>query len=287
MKKSLTLLFVCTSACCCAQKLNIELFGGFSNYQGDLQAKKYTLNQAKLAVGLGLSYKVTSHFSIRGTLNTGKIQAEDKKSNSQLLRKRNLGFRSPILDASLVGQYHLFDLEYKRFTPYAMAGVSLFRFKPHTFDTLGNKINLQPLSTEGQGLPQYPDRKPYQLTQFAIPLGVGVKFVVSETVTLGWEIGLRKTFTDYLDDVSTTYVDYITLLNAKGQQAVDIAYRGDEVKDGDPFYPVDGTQRGGSKQKDWYYFSGVTATIKFPTGGNGGSILSGGKKSRTGCPVNF
>src|SRR5690606_13448162 len=82
-----------------------------------------------------------------------------------------------------------------------------------------NKVFLKPLSTEGQGLPQYPDRKPYKLTQFAIPFGAGVKFRVSRNTVLAYEVGLRKIFTDYLDDVSTTYVDQATLLQERGRNA--------------------------------------------------------------------
>jgi hypothetical protein len=145
---------------------------------------------------------------------------------------------------------------------------------------MGNKFDLQPLSTEGQGLSQYPERKPYKLTQFGIPLGIGIKFAVNQNISLGWEISMRKTFTDYLDDVSTTYVDELLLLAERGQTSVDLAYRGDEVKDGDLAYPADGTKRGSNKFKDWYYFSGITATIKIPSR----KFTLGKKRSGTGCP---
>ena len=58
-----------------------------------------------------------------------------------------------------------------------------------------------------RGFRNIPDQKPYNLTQFAIPFGGGIKFRVSENVVLAYEVGFRKTFTDYLDDVSTFYVD--------------------------------------------------------------------------------
>jgi hypothetical protein len=155
--------------------------------------------------------------------------------------------------------YHILNTEYSRINPYLMAGISLFRFNPYTTDTLGSKYFLKPLSTEGQGLSMYPERKNYSLLQFAIPFGAGVKFTVTESISIAWEIGLRKTFTDHLDDVSTTYVDAAALLAERGPKAVELAYRGGEVKTGNPVYPVDGTVRGGQDFKDWYYFSGITA----------------------------
>src|SRR6185295_9077554 len=99
---------------------------------------------------------------------------------------------------------------------------------------------------EGQGIAGY-QRSPYALTQFAIPLGGGVKYALTSNIHTGLEIGIRKLFTDYLDDVSTTYADPNDLLAAKGQLAVDMSYRGDEIAGGDPNYPTKGAQRGGSK----------------------------------------
>ena len=279
MKIVLIALFTCSSYLACAQRFGIELFGGASNYQGDLQQRVYTFNQSKFAFGLGASYALTDHFTVRAMANFGKIQADDKLNRDPLLQKRNLNFKSPITDLNLTLQYHILDVETSRFSPYVFSGIALFRFKPYTFDTSGNQIFLQPIGTEGQGLPEYPDRKGYQLTQISIPLGIGIKFAVNRSMSIGWEISMRKTFTDYLDDVSTTYVDENILRTHRGQTAVDISYRGDEVKDGDLTYPAAGTQRGGSRFKDWYYFSGITATIKFPSGEN-----SGRKSSGIGCP---
>jgi hypothetical protein len=152
------------------------------------------------------------------------IEAADGK-NMASLQPRNLSFKSRLYEASLVGEYTFLDMDYKQFSPYVFAGFALFHFSPYAFDTLGHKVFLQPLSTEGQGLAQYPDRKVYQRTQISLPFGGGIKFRVQDNVMLGFEIGMRKLFTDYLDDVSTTYVDEATLLAAKGPKAVEMAYR--------------------------------------------------------------
>jgi len=266
------------------QRLHVTLIGGFSNYQGDLQGKYFTLNQANLALGAGLQYDLTPNVAVRLGFNYGSLEGDDKQ-NSGLLRARNLNFHTKIVEGNLLLQYTLFDLNDKRISPYVFAGVAIYHFDPYTYDTLGNKIFLKPLSTEGQGLAQYPNRKEYKLTQFAIPFGGGIKFRVSDNIVLGYEIGLRKLFTDYLDDVSTRYVDPFLLASARGMKAVEMSYRGGELKGGNPNYPADGTVRGGAKAKDWYYVTGITLTIGLG-GGNGGSSYSGwnGRRSQLGCP---
>ena len=262
-------------------RLHATLFGGFANYYGDLQNKPITLDQSNGAIGAGLKYDLTDHLAVRTGFVYGKISADDKR-NKTSLQFRNLNFQSKIFEWNVLAEYTLFDLAERKLSPYAFAGLGLFHFNPYTYDSLGNKFFLRPLSTEGQGLAQYPDRKPYHLTQFSIPLGVGIKFRVTDNVILAYELGLRKTFTDYLDDVSKTYVDQSALLNAKGAKAVELAYRGGELKNGDPVYPADGTKRGGEKFKDWYYFSGVSLSIGLNTSNN---FLSHRVKSSVNCPV--
>ncbi len=242
---------------------HVNLFGGISNYSGDLQSKMFTTDQSNGAFGLGVQYDLTGHFSVLSGINYGKVAAADK-FNKPDLQQRNLSFQSQIFEWNLMAEYNLFDLSERRFTPYAFAGIAVYHFDPFAFDTLGNKVFLKPLSTEGEGLAQYPNNKPYSLTQFAIPFGAGIKLRVTDNVTLAYEIGFRKLFTDYLDDVSSRYVDQTILLNAKGPEAVEMAYRGNEIKGG-AAYPVAGTIRGHSQYKDWYYFSGIRVSIGINT----------------------
>ncbi|GAB2809730.1 DUF6089 family protein [Ferruginibacter profundus] len=264
-----------------AQKLHLTLFGGFSNYQGDLQDKRFTLDQAHPAFGAGALYELSDRFAARANVTFGKVSGDDKNNSKNALR--NLSFSSPITDIHLGLEYNLLNPYEHSLAPYLFAGISYFSFKPSTKDSTGNKVYLQPLSTEGQGF--YQGRKVYQLHQFSIPFGGGVRLSISDNIRVGFEIGLRKTNTDYIDDVSTTYIDQNILLANRGQKAVDLAYRGDELKTG-LGYPADGTQRGGSKNKDWYYFSGFNISFRLHGNGAGGSNGSGGK-SKTGCPTNI
>jgi opacity protein-like surface antigen len=278
MRKILLLILLAPVVTSAQNRLHLTLSGGLSNYYGDLQDKPLTANQAHAAFGAGIKYDVTGHFAVRGGLFYARLSADDK-NNKPSLHARNLNFQSKVLEGSVLGEYALFDLQDRRFTPYAFAGVAVFHFNPYTLDSAGAKHFLQPLGTEGQGLAEYPDRKFYKLTQLAIPFGVGLRLRMSEKVTLAYEFSLRKTFTDYLDDVSTTYVDPSLLAAARGPKAVELSYRGGELKDGVTDYPEPGAIRGGSEFKDWYYFSGLTVTIGI------GNALLGGGRGKISCPV--
>ncbi|MBX3253791.1 MAG: hypothetical protein KF862_06585 [Chitinophagaceae bacterium] len=292
MKKILTLGLVLYGLSADAQgfirnileRSSIEAFGGFSNYQGELQEKVYTFSQSKPAFSLGGSIAITNKFSVRGLASLGSLQAADKYSNSADKRARNLDFSSKLYDASVTFVYEIFDLSEKKYTPYVFAGVSLFHFSPYTYDSSGTKRWLYGFRTEGQGLPQYPDRPRYKLDQFSIPLGGGIRFAVNRNISLGWEFRFNKTFTDYIDDVSTTYADRDILLAEKGMKSVELAYRGGEVNHAGT-YPLAGAQRGNPKTKDWYYFSGITVSYRLFQRPE--SYSSGGRGSKNlGCPRN-
>jgi hypothetical protein len=282
VKKLLTIACLTIASTGFSQNLGIEVFAGTSNYQGDLLESRYTFKGSKLALGAGLSYALTNHFTARAMFMYGQIGADDKNNQDPFLINRNLNFKTSIFEFGVQGLYHILNTDYNRINPYLMAGISLFHFNPYTYDTLGSKYYLKPLSTEGQGLPQYPDRKEYSLTQISIPFGAGIKFSVTESISIAWEIGLRKTFTDHLDDLSTTYPDEAILLAERGPKAVELSYRGGEIKTGNPVFPAEGTIRGGPDFKDWYYFSGIHATFKINDPSFGGKNRT--KGSKTSCP---
>ncbi len=258
-----------------AQKFHVNLFAGASNYQGDLQDKRFTFSQSHFAGGAGLSYDLTDKISIRSGIALGKISGDDKLGRNMF---RNLNFTSNLTEFSLGLEYYITRLEDHSLTPYVFGGIALYHFNPYTHDTSGQKYYLKPFSTEGEGF--LPGVKNYNLTQFAIPFGGGVKLSLSENINVGLELGLRKLFTDHLDDVSTTYVDQIDLLTNRGPKAVELAYRGNELKNG-ASYPAAGAIRGGSKNKDSYYFTGLTISFRLGSG-NG---LGGGRHSKYGCPA--
>ena len=153
------------------------------------------------------------------------------------------------------------------FAPYIFAGLSVFSYNPRA-QYNGVWYDLQPLGTEGQGTTAYTGRKTYSLTQIAFPFGIGCKFSLNKLFCFGVEWGMRKTFTDYLDDVSTTYVDPVQLEAEKGTVAAALSNRSITIPGQPSIEP--GKARGNSRTKDWYAFAGLTLTMKIITKKNHG-----------------
>lgn len=238
---------------------SIVVFTGLMNYQGDLNPNSFTYRHSMFAAGLFARKPLTRLFALRAGFVMGEIKAGDHY-NRDYLKKRNLSFFTSVQELHAGFEITLTDIPVRKLTPYIYAGIAVFHFNPWAYDLQGNKTYLKPLSTEGQGLPEYPKQKPYQLTQLSLPFGGGIRYAVTDAITLGLEISQRKSFTDYIDDVSTHYVDQQVLLNAKGSKAVEMAYRANQV--GGPGYPSHGEQRGTPSEMDWYYFFGTTVEIK-------------------------
>lgn len=266
-----------------AQNFHLSARVGIANYQGELQSKNLTLKQAKLLGSLGAQLDISEHITARTYFTLTSLQGDDKKGTSTM-KARNLSFQSRVFEWELGAQYNILSLNNSWWTPYIYAGVGLFHFNPYTHNTDGAKTYLKPLSTEGQGV--VGGKSEYKLTQFCIPLGIGAMYAISEDVRVGIEMGYRKLFTDYLDDVSTVYADQATLLAAKGQTAVDLAYRGDEVGGG--AYPAAKSPRGGSGVKDGYYYMAATVTVRgvfFDTYRRIAGLPSYHRDRKVGCPA--
>lgn len=243
------------------ENFSLGIFGGLINYQGDLNPNSFTVNRSKPAFGLIARFKFHPHLTWRTGIATGEIQAADRY-NRDYLKPRNLSFNTNLKEIHTGLEISITNLETKKLAPYLYGGAAIFSFNPWTTDQQGNKVYLQPLGTEGQGLPEYPSKKKYKLTQFAFAFGGGFRYAVSDHFNIGFELNQRKTFTDYLDDVSTTYADQQVLLNGNGPKAVEMAFRGDELP-GNANYPSDKEIRGTPTEKDWYYFIGLQVEVKW------------------------
>lgn len=242
---------------CVAQQWQAEVLLGMAGYSGDLTEKYFVGQSIRPGFNLNLKYVAPgNHLAFRLGLGYVKLGADDKKNTDPYLLKRNLNFKTELLEANLCAEVSLFDLEELEGSPYVLAGIGLFKFDPYTYDKNNIKTYLQPLGTEGQGLSQYPDRRAYSLTQFCIPLGAGWKFRLNDKFEVAYELSTRILFTDYLDDVSKTYADPEILLAEKGATTAELSYRGTSSAGA-----VAGTRRGNSKSKDQYYFTGLKITM--------------------------
>jgi len=233
----------------------IGILLGTSYYLGDLNTTHF--NQPLPAAGLIIRKNIDKRFAYKAEVMYLNIQSDERKSEDTIAKNRGLHFKSPIYELS--GQVEFNFLPYQpgnplyTWTPYVYTGVSLFHFNPQAEDSIGSWVDLQELGTEGQGTTEYPNKEKYSLIQYAIAIGGGFKIAVNPSFNIILEYGARKTFTDYLDDVSTIYPGGgVTGMTSEAIYMSDPS--GSHKKD---------EQRGSTKvANDWYSFVGITLSFK-------------------------
>ena len=290
--KTVLLLLICTSFLSRSYSQSL-LFGnenfkvetginfGPSFFLGDLGGnrgkgtnflKDLNLGLTKMMKGVFFTVYPNKWLGFRLAVDYTYLEGRDDiiKTNGidELWRKqRNLDFKTNIWEA--YGCIEVFPTMFfnrktefePRLRPYGLVGLGIFHFNPQGSITNSNGSKswyyLQPLRTEGEGMPEYPKSKPYKLTQMNIPIGGGIKYYLSERLNFSMEILYRKTFTDYIDDVSKTYIDPKNFTKYLSSQQAAIA-----TKISDKFLPIifpgmtrypAGTQRGDSKDGDTYF----------------------------------
>lgn len=243
-----------------AQSYDFGLFFGTSFYQGDIAPSAYKdyFKTFQPAVGFSVRTWPEQKYSFRFGFNYGTVTGSDTLRAGT--RDRRITFRTRIYEIYGVVEWNFAHWKPGEgpfsVTPYLLGGVNVFRFNPQApFE--GQWINLQPLGTEGQGLPGF--EKPYSLTEVGIPIGGGLRLQLSKHVTMSFELSARKLFTDYLDDVSSTQFLYNDIKRGNGTLAAKLSLPGFE-EDGQDALQVE--QRG-SPAKDWYYMAGITIAYRF------------------------
>lgn len=264
--------------------LEFGLFLGGANYMGELTKEAVPpLNRTGPAVGILTRFELNPYWSFKGSAIFGQISGSDEDYDNNAFRdRRNLSFKSNIFDVSTQLEWNILGYQSTKtrnaWSPYLFGGIAVFKFNPKAqfnyvdgvhdaslADQDGEWIELQPLGTEGQESKQFNDRKFYSLTQISIPFGFGVKAQLSQNWAIGMEVGFRKTFTDYLDDISRDYVNYQVVTGVNGHMANAMRDRSAEkgyelFDDGDINGP--GVARGNDSTKDWYTLSGITITYR-------------------------
>ncbi len=290
MKSKISLLFFLVSSLIIINKNNAQYteFGvglGFSTYWGDLNGSGFSsnvLNNSGLAVQLSGRKIFKPYFGLRGSFSFGSMRGDDANSSLEWQKQRNLSFKSSIMELALMGEFYIFGFDTEpgssMFLPYITAGVAGFRFDPKTIYQ-GNEVRLQPLGTEGQGLPNYDNK--YGLYAFSIPFGAGAKFVITKTINISADIILRRTFTDYIDDVSKNYVDFSEIGSNISPLTPRLSNRTNEYLGQSELVTLPtGTQRGGAKVDDYYFMSMISINIMFSDGKGGGF----GRGNKVRCP---
>ena len=256
MKKFIFLIAIFFSIISSAQVNEFGFFTGTGYYLGDLNRSHFS--QQDLC--LGAVYKSdfrNERMSLRFHLMYNKVRASDDMSGIANQVYRNLSFKSEVIEFGPVleidffpfhpGQNHTDEPDFG--SPYFLIGLNYMRMNP-TARIGDSTYKLQPLKTEGQ-------EKPYSLNQIVIPLGIGVKMNITHHLSLSMEYGIRKTFTDFLDDVSGLYADPVIVQSPTGTE-INISDRSPNT-----YNVIPGLQRGNSSDKDWYAVSGIILTYEF------------------------
>ncbi|UTW64364.1 hypothetical protein KFE98_09560 [bacterium SCSIO 12741] len=226
---------------------------GYVLLPGDLSSSHFKTKTTHFTYGLvhRLPFK-NNRWAWKNSFLIGRISGDDALSDSEINRNRNLSFTSRLYEFSSQFEFNFF--EYNTFirdefmTPYLFTGVAFFWFDPKA-DLDGNAYSLRDYQTEGQS-------SPYSRFQFALPFGAGLKFKFSHRVLFNVEYGMRRTFTDYLDDVSTTYPDNPSEMGTVAQA---LSNRSLDNGNGQNEW---GMQRGNSQRPDFYAFTTFTMLIR-------------------------
>lgn len=243
----------------------IGISGGGSQYFGDLN-DRYGFKTINWAAGVYVRKHFTQYISIKAGGYYTKVGYTDKLNQDLFEKTRNLDFTSKIYEFSVQAEFNFFRFTtgdpYHRFTPYLTGGIGAFMFDPYTFYN-GNKYMLRPMGTEGQFLGGFDERK-YNNIAPCIPIGAGVKFWLKGGVNLTLEVADRLTLTDYLDDVSTTYVGLDRFPKSAQNPTYLLQDRSTENLGTAPLGRK-GKQRGNSATKDQYLVGMISMSWHFVT----------------------
>lgn len=228
---------------------------GAGHYFGDINTRAW-LNRPKPAATIFFRKNFGNYIAARIGASFAQLGYSDRyNTHNEFMYRRNLSFNSNVWELALQGDFNFFrfmpgEPQYS-FTPYVTLGAGIFSYDPYAF-LGGEKIFLRPLGTEGQGSTLYPERKQYSTMGISFPIGAGIKYSINERINIGFEILHRFTNTDYLDDVSTTYVDPLAFPpNADGSDSQAYLLSDRSYERGEPI-GIPGRQRGNSKQKDQF-----------------------------------
>ena len=236
--------------------------------KGTTLLKDVNLPLTNVSKGFFLNILPTEWLGFRFAFNTGMLEGADslinEKGGAETFRKvRNLHFRSKLSEAHAAIEFYptVFFEQYeglaRKLRPYGLIGLGVFHFNPQALYYSPNGtmrwVDLLPLRTEGQGMDEYRGRQLYELTQMEVPMGFGAKYYFNDNLFVGLEVLHRKTFTDYIDDVSTTYINpnlfdkYLEPENAV--VAKQVYYRGYN----NLARPANGEQRGQKRNNDAFF----------------------------------
>lgn len=284
------------------QHLVIGLGGsGFMGELGGADAigtqglKDFNFSATRPSFLAGYRYFIFENVAVTGNFAMGYVAGSDELTAEPFRNNRNIHFRSSILELSSIAEFYLLRLNrqgarYTRITrrvgfrninasAYLFAGIAGFYFNPQGYFESASYngsvaaeflppdgwYNLRPLSTEGQGY--FPTREKYSPVSLAIPFGLGFTVQLNQDLALGFQYGFRKTFTDFIDDVSTTYVDpkiFSTMFEDPDKIALSEHFANPTNNQLSKSVTAPGQQRGNPFNSDAYMFGFITLHYRLP-----------------------
>lgn len=233
------------------QEGEFGITAGVAHYFGDLN-NRARINRPKIDIGGFVRKQFGNYSSVRLSAHFAKLGYSDIYSKNEYDQRRNLSFNTNIFEIALQGDFNFFKFiptdPAHSFTPYATLGVGFFTYDPYAFYQ-NRKVYLRPLHTEGETF--YKGRKEYGSMALCFPLGFGVKYAINDNINISFEVAHRFTTTDYIDDVSTTYIGADKFPSTAGGKSIAGIMQDRSFEVGTPI-GIEGRQRGFSKQKDQY-----------------------------------
>lgn len=247
------------------QSMEYGISLGAAHYFGDLNPE-YGLEEVSPAASLLVRKNFNPYISVSTALTYTKLEYKDAHSNNTYQQLRNLSFSSHIVELAAMGEFNFFWFETGNrehsFTPFIALGVSAFYYNPIA-NLNGKDYELRKLGTEGQNLPQYADRK-YSAISMAIPVGVGIKWWIQPGMNMSFQIVNRFTFTDYIDDVSSTYVGDALSPNPANPTIASMLADRSPIIDGRKM-GIAGYKRGDENTRDQFLMAQISFTFQFKT----------------------
>ena len=294
------------------KRLRYEFFGGIgaSGFLGDLGGsdqigthsfKDFEFSMTRPAFTFGGRYQIMRRMAVQSAFSYAWIRGDDRKTTEAFRNNRNIQIMTPLVEWQARMEYtvltekqgHRYNIRNVRglignhIVVDIFAGGALFFFYPMGRDSrpgigTGKYYGLRSVGTEGQNLGKA-TRTPYSLFSFSIPMGFQLKYVINRKWSVSWDIGIRQTFTDYIDDVSKTYAEgeAVAQFNKNKNVSPDLAaYFADpslnknvrqQDANGGPNRntTLPGEQRGSNRDYDIYLLSFFTLNYKVRTGRNG------------------
>jgi Domain of unknown function (DUF6089) len=246
----------------------LSIYSGGCYYIGELNPNKHLGNNAQLAGGVAYRNNVNRRIGFRGSVLYGSAQYWDKNSSDPWQQNRNLNFKNQFYEFGFITEINYFDYQLNskdRISPYLFTGIAYYRMNPQGFSQ-GNWIPLQTLGTEGQWSNS---GNQYKLAGLSVPFGLGLKMNMFGFMGISFEWGIRKTWTDYFDDVSTVYTNPKEQMHQQGQLSLSLSdqsieqFRPDSSSPNDPSKRNnEGMMRGDPSNHDFYGYGLIALNFR-------------------------